>query len=357
MEIKSVESKPYEKSVLPSIIFEVEISHMRYREAIIGVSGWLETDDGKIIASINEDIYEKGGGEIGARGSKYDSWFKDEIYRTRVVAVLSEKALDHIEKRRMADKKGDVKLNLCLNVKYLQSKAVISESFLIDPKEMSLPEISIPTSRGNKSGKIVAYAHDPDFSSSNTNRWIISGSGNPVFLEVKEQLLKKDIRIPSTDWIHDYAPKLEIGEYFVVEIPKGEKIIEKAWSYVEKAEECFRRWDINGVCSNCRSAGDILNKVIKEKFGKDSFTYNERWGRAYLRFFNYLVSLGLHLEDMKGKNWEELIKNIPEGFPHPKRRADYPDDEIKRFGKADAQHILIVTKLLIKYAEELLGEE
>ena len=332
MEIKNVEHKPYEKSVLPSIIFGVEISHVKYQEAIIGVSGWLETDDGKVIASINEDIYEKRGDEIGARGSKYDSEFKDEIYRTRVVAILSEKALDYIEKRRMANKKGDVKLNLCLNVKYLQSRAEISESFLIDPKEIGLPEISIPTSRRYESGKIVAYAYDPDFSSSYTNRWIISGSGSPVFLEIREQLLKKDVRIPSTDWIHDYAPKLEIGEYFVVEIPKGEKVIEEAWDYVEKAEECFRTWDTKGVFANCREVGKLLDKIVSNKF-KNSPAI-KKWKRAIGKF-EYSASLDLHVEEISKK--------------------EKPEGDIK-IGKAEAEHILIITKALIKYAEELLKE-
>ena len=170
MKIKNVEPKPYEKSVLPSIIFEVDISHVKYQEAIIGVNGLLETDDGKVLANVNEYICELKTREIGARGSSYDSMFKEEIYRTGIIALLSKQALEYIEKRRMADKKGDVKLNLCLNVKYLQSEAVISESFLIDPKKIGLPEIPIPTSRRDVSGNIVAYASDPDFSTSYVNR-------------------------------------------------------------------------------------------------------------------------------------------------------------------------------------------
>ena len=58
MKIKNVEPKPYEKSVLPSIIFEVDISHVKYQEAIIGVNGLLETDDGKVLANVNEYICE-----------------------------------------------------------------------------------------------------------------------------------------------------------------------------------------------------------------------------------------------------------------------------------------------------------
>jgi len=333
MEIKNVEPKPYEKSALPSIIFEIEISHVKYQEAIMGVSGSLETDDGKVIASINEHIYEKPKtSEIGARGSGFDSGFKEEIYRTRIIALLSKQALDHIEKRRTADKKGDVKLNLCLNIKYLHSRAEISQSFLIDPKEIGLSEIPISTSRGKESGKIVAYAYDPKFSPRYTNRWIISGSGSPIFLEVREHLLRKDIRIPSTDWIHDYAQKLGIGEYFVVEIPKGEKVIEEAWSYVKKAEKCFRTWDTKGVFANCREVGKLLDKTVSNKFANSPTI--KKWKRA-IEKFNYSASLDLHVEDIKGER---------------------PEGDIK-IGKAEAEHILIITKALIKYAEELLKED
>jgi len=331
MEIRNVVSEPYEKSTPPSIIFEIEISYRKYQEAVIGISGWLETDEGKIIANINEHLYEPKASEIGARGSSFDSKFKEDIYKTRIIAQLSKQALDHIENRRMADKKGDVKLTLCLNVKYLESIAVISETFLADPKDIGLPEIRVPTSRREEYGKIVVYAYDSEFSTSYTNRWIISGNSNPIFLAVKEQLLRKGIRIPSTDWIHDYASKLEIGEYFIVEIPKGKKVIEEAWSYVEKAEECFRKWDTKGVFANCREVGKLLDKTIKGKF-KISPTI-KKWKRM-IEKFNYAASLDLHVEDIK---------------------EEKPEGDI-RIGKAEAEHILILTKMLIKYAEELLEE-
>ena len=45
MEIKKVLPKPYEKSISPGISFDVEIGYTKYEKAIIGISGWLETDD------------------------------------------------------------------------------------------------------------------------------------------------------------------------------------------------------------------------------------------------------------------------------------------------------------------------
>jgi len=333
MRIEKITHNPYDKSVLPSIVFEIEIKHTKYQEAIIGVHGWLETDDGKIVASINEIIEKPKATELGARGSYLDrdSKDKEEIYKTKVIAQLTKQALDYIEKRREADRKKNVKFILNLIVKYIHSRAVISPSYLINPEEIGLNKIQVSTSSGKEKGEIIVYAYDDKFRTLNTNRWIISGYDGPVFLEVREQLLKRDITISSVDWIYDYVPKFGMGEYFIIEIPKGEKIIKEAWDYVEKAEECFRTWDTKGVFANCREVGKLLDKIVSNKF-KNSPAI-KKWKRA-IEKFNYSASLDLHLEDIKEEK--------PKG-----------DVEIKR---GEAEHILIITKALIKYAEELLKE-
>lgn len=92
-------------------------------------------------------------------------------------------------------------------------------------------------------------------------------------------------------------------------------------------------------------------------FGIDSFTYNERWGRAYLRFFNYVASLNLHLEDLYGKTNEELIKSLETSLPKPKKQGDYSREEIAKLGFCDAEHIILETKILVKLAEDLLQEK
>jgi len=338
MEIKKVLPKPYEKSILPGISFDVEIGYTKYEEAIISIGGWLETDDGKIIAEIREEVPEKAEySEIGARDSSFDKRFKEGVYKTTLIALLDRRALNHIEKRRMKDRKGDVKLTLNLDVKTVDSKAVISHVHEVKPEDIGLEPVEIyTTGKKTTDWNVLIYAYTPEYSSSRSNKWVLSGDGRPVFLAISNHFLKKEMRIPSTDWIHDYAPKLELGEYFVVEIPKGKGVIQEAWSYVEKAEECFRRWDTKGVYANCREVGYLLDRIIKEKFRKDSFNYRERWGRAYGRF-EHLASLDLHLEQLKQKQ-------------------QYMTEDVK-IGKDDAEHILTITKLLIKYAEELLGEE
>jgi len=338
MKIENVTAKPYEKSIFPGISFDVEISYTKYQEAITGISGWIESDDQKIIAEIKEEIPEaQKFSEVGARGSGFDPNFTEEIYKTTLIALLNRRALAHIEKRRTEDRIGDVKLTLNLRVKSINSRAVISHVHEVEPAKIGLTPVEVYTA---KDWSMLIYAYDPEFSSSRTNRWILSGNGSPIFLATSEQTLKKEISIPSSHWIHVYAPKLELGEYFIVEIPKGLKTIQEAWNYIESAEECFRRWDTKGVYANCREAGSLLDRTIEGKFGKDSFVYEKRWGHAYKRFknlsFSDFASLDLHLEDIK-------------------KSQKYSPEDIK-IDKADAEHILIVTKALIKYAEELLEE-
>ncbi len=332
MEIRSIEPKPYEKAVFPGISFEAEISYKRYDEAIIGVSGWLKTDDGKILAEIKEVVKGAETREIGAKGPKIGR-SKDkpeDIYKTTLVALLDKRALDHIEKRRVANKKGDVILTLDVIVKVITNRAVISHIYEIKPEDINLPSIEV---LGTRNWGLLVYTSTPDYYPYRTDQWILSGDNSPIFLTISEQVLIKNVKISSSDWIHDYAPKLGLGEYFVVEIPKGKKQIEEAWNYAKKAEECFRRWDIRGVFANCREVGYLLDRIVKEKFGKNSFNYKERWGRAYGKF-EHLASLGLHIEEIRQKQ-------------------QYATEDIE-ISRNDAELILIMSKLLIKYAEELL---
>ena len=332
MYLKKVIPKPFENSIPPGISFKIEITHIKFQEAIIGIEGCLASDDGKILAKIVEVAPKQPrSGEIGARESIRDSQFKETVYNSTLIVPLEKKALNYIEKRRMDNEKRDVFFTLRLNVRTIQSNAVISHLHEIDPKKITTRPVEVTKRSGAKTrGNLLAYAYDPQFFPESMNRWIISGHNGHVFLNILSQSIKEaGIRIPSTDWIHDYAPKLELGEYFIVEISKGEKIIKKAWGYVEKAEECYRQWDTKGAYAHCREVGRVLNKAIKEKLKNDPVV--KKWKRAIDKF-ETLCSLNLHVEDIK---------------------EEKPKGEIA-IGKADTEHILIVTKALIKYTEELL---
>ncbi len=333
MRIKNLIPKVYEKSFFPNLAIEVEIIYTKYKEAITSINGWLETDDGKTLAYVNENIPDATKeNEIWASGTKFDADFREEIYKTSTITTpLDKRVIDYIDERRTANK-GDVTLIVNLKVKYIESKATISESYLIEPQKIGLKEIHVQTSKGKKNANIIVHACDPNFSDRTNSRWILSGYAGPVYLSLKEQPLSKNIQIAASDWINNYLPKFKMSNYFTVEIPSDKKEIVKAWEYVGKAEKCFGAWDTKGIYANCREAGSLLNEIVQNKFKNNVII--KKWKRA-IKNFEHFSSLDLHTEEIKKEN--------PEG-----------EVQIK---KSDAEHILIVTKALVKYAEEILKED
>jgi hypothetical protein len=141
--------------------------------------------------------------------------------------------------------------------------------------------------------------------------------------------LKVDIE--QSHWIKNILPSLSFGEYFLIEIPRGDELIEKAWAYIENADVCYGQWDTKGAFANCREMGNLLDKIVKEKLSSNPNIV--KWDRSYSKF-NHFVSLFLHVEDVKGNK---------------------PDGDIV-VNKNDTEHILINSKALLKYAEYLLRE-
>ena len=144
-----------------------------------------------------------------------------------------------------------------------------------------------------------------------------------------------ELEVPKSHWVEKILPKLGLGEYFIVEIPHGQKVMQEAWAYLEKAERSFWEWNSKSAYVHCRELGILLDRSIKDKLGLKAFSVSERWIRAYEKF-NHYASLDLHLE-------------------YNKKSPKYSKDEIK-ISKADVEHLLITSKALIKYAEELLQE-
>jgi len=143
--------------------------------------------------------------------------------------------------------------------------------------------------------------------------------------------VQMDLEIPQSHWVDKVLPLLSYGEYFLVEIPKGNKIVQEGWNYIVAAEKCFALWDIKGTYGNCREVGVLLDNKIKEELGNRPSI--KKWKRA-IEKFNHTASLFLHYEELKNEK--------PEG------------DFI--VGKLEAEHLLIVTKALLKYAEGLIQE-
>lgn len=128
-----------------------------------------------------------------------------------------------------------------------------------------------------------------------------NGPVNKNFVSRYERLSNQPeirLEVPQSHWVKRILPALGIGEYFLIEIPKGKKTVQAAWDYLDKSESAFRNWNSKEVYANCRELGSLLDKSMKDKFGAGHFSYAIRWKRAY-DGFNNLASWNLHLEDLK----------------------------------------------------------
>jgi hypothetical protein len=149
--------------------------------------------------------------------------------------------------------------------------------------------------------------------------------------KIENSLVQFGFEIEQSYWVNKLLPQLSFGEYFIIEIPKGKKYLEDAWSYIEKAEYCYKMWDTKGAFANCREVGTILELNIKQKLnGNPNY---QKWKRSF-ELFKHLTSLYLHIEDVKGSTLSEKIV----------------------VNKNDTEYILLVTKAILKHTEGLLRD-
>jgi len=120
-----------------------------------------------------------------------------------------------------------------------------------------------------------------------------------------------------------------------LEIPEATKPVTDALSYIDSAERASSNWNEKEVYGNCREAGKALDDEVKRKTGSTSFTYVEKWSRAYSNF-EKIASLALHVEDLK-------------------KSAKYKQEEIV-FGRSDSSYLILLTKSLASYAAQLIKE-
>ena len=246
--------------------------------------------------------------------------------------VLSRKAIDYIEKIRQSHRLKDVVINLDVQLRYQRYHLSLGKYQKFIFAGGRAPALTFPEAnqQHDQSIKVLNLSDEQNI------------HGTTLF-EVHNDHERFQITVPMSEWVNDYLPAFSYGNYFIVEFPAGEKDISDAWRNIDEAEKAYRQWNISGVFSSCRSAGQALDRIIKERFGEGSFTYTQRWGRIYgikNGGFDHWTSMPLHQEDIKG-----------EGTGSRK----YQEGEIKAT-ESDAEAMLFTIKVLAKYAEKLLKE-
>lgn len=273
MNIQRIATKPALSSIRPELEIEVELEFQQNLEIPTTVTGAIFSDE-NIKISIVDSTFEK---DKRFKLSAIDSGNPDtqgyQIVKTRVSlnALLDSKALEHIDTLRTKDEKGDVKLTLDLSVQALRSNATLSYMVLGE------------SAAGLEQLKPVYYQYQRGFSSAMNNMWILSGNSGASFVEVGTQNFKRNIIIPSSDWIHDYCPVFQIGrftvfEYSTPDFVKGtgsiqEKLAESIKA-VKKMQEDVVEGDWNEVIEDSRAVWELLRREdeIRDILKRDGFT-------------------------------------------------------------------------------------
>ena len=310
--MKIINKKPLKDSLNPGIEFTLEYFIHDRSKMPIYITGFLRSADNKtIISFINEYNFPQAvkNFELQAiNDSSHDQ--QPNSYSIKVFAFLNNKALNYIQEQRELNNKGDVILNLEINMRAIYTKTHISRMSLENEQ-----------SSGLKSSLLkVMYQNDgKDFRPTNrTDMWILSGDNGRTFLEIRDENTILPVTIPSSDWINDYCPLFGIGKFFTVEFPVFNKIefsniskeiLDKLIDSLKKMEDNFISGDWNRVIELSRPFTELLKEekqnqnifdlLIKDGYTKDSVSdLNE----CFKNLFNF-SSKFIHATDRsKEKN-------------------------------------------------------
>lgn len=231
MEIKIVEIKAMDDVELPhhlkpTLKFVFELSGVNHQEMILSVYGELLINN-TILSRIEIEDYK----EI-SNGNKFNKAEMTHSVILRGYTELSKESLDLIKKSRYRAKNQNVDFNIFFIASVLE--------------------------KGPEGGIISHYRYSPSLI---------------------------EYTIPSSDWTHDYAPKLGIGEFLILEVPlkfpesnnklesNAETELKNALTLISNAEKAFRNMEPDGVIFNCRKAVENLsNFVIQSYKNKNQLT-------------------------------------------------------------------------------------
>ncbi|WP_174448672.1 hypothetical protein [Conexivisphaera calida] len=328
-----------DNSAVPLLRFIVRVSYQPNLESVLHVAGELFTASDVFLSRL-EEAGPESDQSLNAK-SPLENNVRPAEYMATLTAQLSDAALKAIEKERESDQKRDVKLKLKLYVTELVSNAKISSIHLVKPsRSVGLNDIFglVPPQYQNAL-MLPLYYYDPNIYSTQEDGWLISGNGGPNFLILRKSVIDIGHKIPASDWVNDFKPKMKLGKYLVVELPEplDSTLGGECFDHLQRARKAFDMWNAKEVFVECREMATCLDKLFKEKAGAGSFLYDVRWGRAYQWFAKgkpNWSSWGIHEED---KEFEQYNDTIP-----PKR--------------SDVEALLLTAEVLFKYATELLKE-
>lgn len=246
---------PHTTSVESAIRIDLTL-RMNKHEALLHLDGLLLAEDGKLLTTLTpfRETTRLTPREVAARGSSQDNMLGQMNEESvSVVGFLSEKVIDYVHALRDKNLKRDVRFTVKLKPVVLQPRAYVAH---------------FHSDLGIQGREVVTWKYDPNYSSSVNNRWVISGDGSPVFLQVVEQQEEVPIIIKSSDWVQEFAPHLGIGNFVVAELPVPEiertnqhpPKLTKAVEALSEIKAKIQAGEWREACEKARPVIELLNE-------------------------------------------------------------------------------------------------
>lgn len=334
--------------IKPTLKIEIEVEYIRSQEMILEIKGNLIINN-KLLSSII--VEEPPEAELKPTGyTAENTQIPPTVVPLKGYIELDKEIINYIEKSRSANTKKDVIFDISLTVSYLKNKAIISyvieyplnSTIFTQQQRESISkhlEGRYIYNQNDISFLLYAYPYNNMYMQARSNLNLISADGSTGYIVHNVITKKCQCEISSSDWIHDYAPKLGIGSFLVLEIPFDKKsedytIIKSALDFISQAENEYRAWNIEGVLVNCRKAVEKLKNAVVTKFPEgdewDKFRRIVENGPNGL--FGFL-SFGIHESNDTGE-----------------------DHKNRKLTQYDAETALYFTKILVEYAANILKE-
>lgn len=215
MEVKNIKIKIDPKALTPTFTIWVDLEFGHKIEAPISIAGRLLSNDGKVIAYLNENHVNSDnsyGISVLTRENKDITYREKNVncYYAQLTGSLSHKAIEYIELHREKDNEKAVRLSLDFVVKYIE----------------------IPAEPSNIAADYL------------------------IRLQVKRS--SSNILIQQSDWITNFSPQLGIGNFLLLELQiPDNKIVSEFW------KELYERLTLNlKDIETCLRSGDWLKAMI-----------------------------------------------------------------------------------------------
>lgn len=221
----SVDESYFEPTIKVELEWQYEIS----QESPVNIFGNISFM-GKIVGRLLPKDLQSQAFNLGP--TDYNRNYGPKTLKMDLTATMDRKIITHLNEARRSSSKGDVNLTLELFATHIVNMALVSYI-----EELSLNDSSFPSNlktfivnerfKDSSSVSFLLYVY-PGYRPYQQNRQnlnLISSNGsgpNTGYLSIKTEKIVLEGPIKSSDWVHDFLPKLGLGQYEIIEVPRIE---------------------------------------------------------------------------------------------------------------------------------------